>query len=58
MCLAAYIAVGTGIGLSASAAAHLRTVLVILCGTSLCYLAARRASRMIAFLFKGKATAK
>jgi hypothetical protein len=57
MCLAAYIAVGTGIGLSATAAGHLRTLLVILCVTSLCYLAATRIPRLIAFLLKSKRAA-
>jgi hypothetical protein len=57
MCLAAYIAVGTVIGLSASAAGHLRTLLVILCSASLCYLAATRIPRLIASLFRTKETA-
>lgn len=45
MCLAAYIAIGTGIGLSATAAARLRTLLVILCAGSILYLAIKVISR-------------
>src|SRR5438552_5326596 len=46
-CLAAYVAVWTGIGLSFSAATHLRASLLILCVGFILLLATRNARRMI-----------
>jgi hypothetical protein len=44
-CVAAYLAVATGIGVSVTTAAYLRTSLLVLCVTSLGYLAARQVLR-------------
>jgi hypothetical protein len=57
-CLAAYIAIGTGIGLSVPAATCLRMVLVILCVASLSYVAAKPARRLMASIFTAKSKAK
>jgi hypothetical protein len=45
MCIAAYLAIGGGLGISLSTAAHLRTALVWLCWSVLVLLAARAAMR-------------
>jgi len=41
MCLAAYVAVGTGLAVPISTAARLRTTLIVLCCTSIAYATAR-----------------
>ena len=48
LCLAGYIALGTGIGLSVSGATYLRLLLIVLCVTTLFYVAIRQVSRLTA----------
>src|ERR1043166_5036794 len=47
-CVVAYVAIATGLGISVSTAAHLRTLLVMLCMASLVFVAARRLRRFVA----------
>ena len=52
-CVAAYVALATGVGISISAASFLRMSLLILCAASLLFVAARQAVR---FMKCGSAT--
>jgi hypothetical protein len=45
-CVAAYVALLTGVGISFSAASYLRIAVLMMCLMSLAYLAARRALRL------------
>jgi len=44
-CLAAYIAIGTGVGISVSTAARIRTLVVMLCVVSIVYFATKLVAR-------------
>lgn len=46
MCVAAYLAIGSGLGVSLTTAAHLRTALVWLCWSTLALLVARLVARV------------
>jgi hypothetical protein len=45
-CLAMYLALGTGIGISTVTATYLRVLLVVLCAASLVFFAAKHARKM------------
>jgi hypothetical protein len=47
ICLAGYVALWTGLGLSVAAAANLRVLLIIVCVILLIFLAARQTRRLI-----------
>jgi hypothetical protein len=53
-CLAAYFAIGTGIGISLSTAIYVRLALVMLCAGSLSYFAATRGRRFLAGLARSR----
>jgi len=48
LCIAAYIALGTGIGVSVATAAHIRALLLAVSLSALAYLGVRRLSRFMA----------
>jgi len=47
-CVAAYVALATGIGISLPTASYLRMMLVLLCFTSLVFISAKRLRRFLA----------
>jgi len=48
VCVAAYVALATGIGISLPTATHLRSMLVVLCVASLVFIMARRLRSLMA----------
>lgn len=54
MCLAAYVALGTGIGLSMTTARYLRIALIVLCVASMAYMIFRR---LLPYIRRRRATA-
>ena len=57
-CVAAYVALGTGVGLSFSTASHLRMTVMVLCIALLSYLAARAVHGWVARLLTKKGVAR
>jgi hypothetical protein len=49
-CLAAYVAIVTGVGISVAAAAYLRMLLVAICVAAIAYFAAMRGRRFVALI--------
>jgi hypothetical protein len=45
MCIAAYVALGTGLGISITAASYLRMTLVVMCSAWLIFIAVRQGLR-------------
>lgn len=55
-CLAAYVALGTGVGLSVTAAGYLQLILVAACAGAVTALAAWRAYRFVGAWLPGRKT--
>ena len=55
MCLAAYVALGTGIGLSVTTARYLRIALIVLCVASLTYMIVKR---LLPYIRRSRTTAR
>lgn len=53
-CVAAYVALGTGVGISISAASYVRAGIIMACVAALMYLAARQARRCVNCWFGSK----
>jgi hypothetical protein len=57
-CVAAYVAIVTGVGISVSAATYLRMLLLTICIASIAYFAARRGYRRFALISKKRSHGK